>query len=77
MCWRTSRRSASKLMAVVYNTIRAFALEHHDWGELRGDAEPITPEGYEVWVSCICGARVEQWVSPADAEAICCARHCS
>ncbi len=56
-------------MAGVYDAIRVFALEHRGFGELCGDAEPITPEGYEVWVSCRCGARLEQWVAPADAEA--------
>jgi hypothetical protein len=56
-------------MAGVYDAIRVFALEHRGRGQLRGDAEPLTPEGYEVWVSCSRGSRLEQWVSPADAEA--------
>ena len=56
-------------MAGVYDAIRVFALEHKGCGELGGDAEPLTPEGYEVWVSCSCGARLEQWVSSVDAEA--------
>jgi len=59
----------SRAMAGVYDAIRVFVLEHRGCGELRGDAEPITPEGYAVWVSCRCGARLDQWVSPADAEA--------
>ena len=57
------------LMAGVHDAIRVFALEHRRCGDLSGDAEPLTPEGYEVWVRCGCGARLEQWVSPADAEA--------
>jgi hypothetical protein len=43
-------------------------LEHELCRALRGDAEPLTPEGYGVWVRCGCGARL-QWVSPEDAEA--------
>lgn len=43
-------------------------LEHELCRALRGDAEPLTPEGYGVWVCCGCGARL-QWVSPEDAEA--------
>ncbi|HKX02190.1 MAG TPA: hypothetical protein VJX71_06805 [Methylomirabilota bacterium] len=30
-------------MADVYDAIRVFVLEHRGCGELRGDAEPITP----------------------------------
>ena len=56
-------------MAGVYDAIRVFALEHRSCGELRGDADPITPDGYEVWVACSCGAKLEQWVTPEDAEA--------
>ncbi len=56
-------------MAGVYDAIRVFALEHRGCGELLGDAEPITPDGYGVWVSSTCGARLEPWVAPADAEA--------
>ncbi len=54
-------------MPGVHSALRAFAVDHRSCGELRGDADPITPEGYEVWVSCSCGARLEQWVSPEDA----------
>ena len=56
-------------MAGVYDAIKIFALEHRGCGELRYDAQPITPEGYAVWVACPCGARIDQWVSSADAEA--------
>jgi hypothetical protein len=58
-----------ELMAGVYDAIRVLALEHRGCGELRGDAELLTPEGYEECVRCSCGARLEQWVSPAVAEA--------
>src|SRR5689334_10319092 len=39
-------------MAGVYSVLRAFFLEHRDCGELRGDADPITGEGYRVWARC-------------------------
>ena len=52
-------------MAGVYDTIRVFALEHKGCG----DGEALTPEGYEVWVRSRGGARLDQWISPADAEA--------
>jgi hypothetical protein len=58
-----------QVVAGVYDALRIFALEHRGCGDLRGDAEPITSEGYEFWVRCGWGARLEQWVSPADAEA--------
>ena len=36
------------MAAAVYHAIRVFAREHKGCGELRGNAEPITPEGYAV-----------------------------
>jgi len=56
-------------MAGVYSALRAFVLEHRACGELRGDADPITPRGYRVWARGYCGARLERWVTPEDAEA--------
>ncbi len=56
-------------MAGVYSELRGFALAHRACGELRGDADPLTPEGYRLWATCSCGARLERWVTPADAEA--------
>jgi len=56
-------------MAGVYSELRGFALAHRGCGELRGDADPLTPEGYRLWARCSCGARLERWVRPADAEA--------
>ena len=38
-------------MAGVYDAIRIFALEHRSCGELRYDAEPLTADGYAVWVA--------------------------
>jgi len=38
-------------MLGVYDAIRVFVLEHRGCGELRDDAEPITPEGDEIWLS--------------------------
>ena len=40
-----SRRFASRPWRGTYDAIRVFALEHKGCGDLRGDAEPITPEG--------------------------------
>ncbi len=56
-------------MPAGYDAIRIFAPEHRGCGKLRYEAHPITPEGYAVWVACSCGARLDQWVSPADTEA--------
>jgi hypothetical protein len=55
-------------MAGVYSELRGFALAHRGCGELRGDADPLTPEGYRLWARCSCGARLERWVRPADAD---------
>ncbi len=38
-------------------------------GVLKGNADQKTPEGYQLWVKCRCGARFERWVTPEDAEA--------
>ncbi len=61
-------------MAGVYDAIRVFAFEHRGCRELRYDAEPLTPEGYAVWVACGCGARLEQWVCRPMLRRICCDR---
>jgi len=56
-------------MAGVYTELHGFVLAHRDCGELRGDADPLRPEGYRLWAQCSCGARLERWVTPVDAEA--------
>jgi hypothetical protein len=56
-------------VAGVYAELRGFVLAHRTCGQLRGDAEAPTSAGYRVWVTCSCGARLERWVTPADAEA--------
>jgi hypothetical protein len=56
-------------MAGVYSELSDFALTHRECGELRGDADPLTPDGYRLWARFSCGARLERWVTPADAEA--------
>jgi hypothetical protein len=53
----------------VYSDLRGFALAHRSCGELRGDADPLTPDGYRPWVACSCGARFERWVTVDEAEA--------
>jgi hypothetical protein len=32
----------------VYSDLRGFALAHRSCGELRGDADPLTPAGYRL-----------------------------
>src|SRR5712692_9463297 len=39
--------------------LRGFVLAYRACGELRGDADPATPEGYRLWASCSCGARLK------------------
>ncbi len=56
------------LMPGVYSGLRDFALAHRACGERRGGADPLTPQGSRLWASCACGARLERWVTPADAE---------
>jgi hypothetical protein len=56
-------------MAGVYSDLRDFAARHRGCGQPTGDADPLTPGGYRVWARCPCGARVERWVTAADAEA--------
>jgi hypothetical protein len=55
-------------MGSVYEALRGFALAHRACGELRGDADPIELHGYRVWAACSCGARLERWVTPDDAQ---------
>ena len=56
-------------MAGVYSELRGFGVAHRERVELRGDADPLTPDGYRLWVSCSCGACFDRRVTPADAEA--------
>ncbi|HKX02197.1 MAG TPA: hypothetical protein VJX71_06840 [Methylomirabilota bacterium] len=55
-------------MPELLGALDAFVQEHRGCGELRGDADPITREGCRVWASCSCGATLDRWVSPRDAE---------
>lgn len=55
-------------MAGVYAEPCGFALAHRGCGGLRGDADPLTPDGYRLWAACSYGARLKRWVTPADAE---------
>ena len=43
----------------VYSELRGFALAHRNCGELRGDADPLTPDGYWLWARCSCGAEAD------------------
>ena len=56
-------------MAGVYSELRGFGVAHRERIELRGDADPLTPDGYRLWVACSCGARFDRWVTEDDTEA--------
>jgi hypothetical protein len=43
----------------VHSEFRGFALAHRSCGELRGDTDLLTPEGYRVWARSACGAQLE------------------
>jgi hypothetical protein len=52
----------------IFAELKGFVLAYRACGELRGDADPATPDGYRLWASCSCGARLKRWVTPGDAE---------
>jgi hypothetical protein len=60
----------------VCSDLCGFVLAHRGCGELRGDAEPLTPAGYRLWVAYSCGARFERWSPRTMRRRICCARRC-
>src|ERR1700730_14357849 len=43
----------------IFAELRGFVRAYRACGELRGDADPATPEGYRLWASCSCGARLK------------------
>jgi hypothetical protein len=52
----------------VFAAVEAFVARHDGCGELTGGAEPLTPSGYGLWLSCRCGATMERWITPEIAE---------
>jgi hypothetical protein len=52
----------------VFAEVEAFVGRHRGCGELTGDAEPPTPGGYSLWLTCQCGATMERWITPEIAE---------
>jgi hypothetical protein len=52
----------------VFAEVEAFVERYHSCGELTADAEPLTPCGYTLWLTCRCGATMEQWITPEIAE---------
>jgi hypothetical protein len=56
------------LMAGVYAELRDFALAHRRCGDLWSDVGPLERDGYLLAVACSCGARLERWITSADAE---------
>ena len=55
-------------MAGVYTELREFASAYRSCGDLVGDVGPLEPDGYSLRATCSCGASLERWVTPADAE---------
>ena len=53
----------------VYAEVQGFALQHRHCGQPVFDAEPPTLAGYQLWIQCPCGARLERLVTSDDAEA--------
>src|ERR1700736_4290537 len=43
----------------IFAELRGFVRAYRACGELRGDADPATPEGYRLWASCSCDARLK------------------
>jgi hypothetical protein len=62
--WRQIRIERSHLIAGVYAELQGFALAHRACGQLYGDVDPLERDGYRVWATCSCGARLERWVNP-------------
>jgi hypothetical protein len=54
-------------MAGVYADLRDFSLAHQNCGDRWSDVGPLGRDGYLLLVSCCCGARLERWVTAADA----------
>jgi hypothetical protein len=52
-------------MPTVSQALQQFAQEHHHHGDLVGNADAATAEGYRFWVRCACGERFERWVTEA------------
>jgi hypothetical protein len=44
-----------------------FVWAHRDCGELRGDVEIPRPDGYLVWIVCVCGEVFEYWMTAEEA----------
>lgn len=53
----------------IVTDLRAFVEAHQRCGgSLVGDADVPTERGYRLWLTCGCGALLERWVTPEDAE---------
>jgi hypothetical protein len=46
-------------MPGVYVELRDFAAAHRTCGDLLGDVGPLERDGYRVWATCSCGARLK------------------
>jgi hypothetical protein len=48
----------------VYNEIQRFIELHRVCGEVTGNVQAPTAEGYAVCVTCACGDELSRWVTP-------------
>jgi hypothetical protein len=55
-------------MRTVSQALQQFAQAHRHHGDLVGNADAPTQEGYRLWVRFACGARIERWVTVEAAE---------
>jgi hypothetical protein len=55
-------------MTTTADDLEAFVLEYQPCGQLEGDADESTPEGYRVWLACPCGPGGPARSPPAIAE---------
>jgi hypothetical protein len=47
----------------MFEVVVDFVEVHRGCGDLWGDADPLTPDGYRFWLACSCGAELDRWVT--------------
>ncbi len=52
----------------VFRDLEEFVTAHRACASLTGGADAPTPDGYRLWVTCLCGEIFERWVTPEAAE---------
>ena len=48
--------------------LEQFVRDHHQHGEMTGDATEPMWNGYRITAACRCGVTFERWVTPEDAD---------